>query len=173
MPRKSSKPAKRAIPEAPEPPDATDAAEASTAQPLPASLARRHLDLLAEEGYRPVFEPDEDGRSASITFKAEGKQFVLLVDEDDETFFHLGLGFALDAGHDVQAAIATANELNERWKGVKVTVLAEHRSIRFQIESLLPGGTCPPPLLDRALQLLRGASTEFFEGRRSPAHLDA
>lgn len=142
-------------------------------RPPAPSVARRHLDLLAQEGYRPTFEPDGDGRHAVLSFKAEGRQFVLLVDEEDEAFFHLGLGFSLDEAHDLPATLAVANELNERWKGVKVTVVPEERALRFQVESFLPGGACPPELLGRCLDLLRGAAAEFFEGRRAPARLDA
>ena len=67
-------------------------AEEGMAKKRTGNLASRYLGLLSDEGYRPKLEPTED-KNAVIVFKSEGDSFVLFVDEEDESFFHLGTGY--------------------------------------------------------------------------------
>src|SRR5690242_12920283 len=97
------------------------------------TLATKYVALLRAEGYRPELERTDD-QSAVIYFKSEGLGFVLIVDEEDEAFFHLGLGFTLEKDTDFSATIARAHELNANLKVVKVTVHPEHDEIRYHVE---------------------------------------
>ena len=47
-------------------------------------LANVYLEHLKDEGYRPALDDDGD-----IYFKKEGKTYLIILDEDDPTFFRL------------------------------------------------------------------------------------
>ena len=135
------------------------------------NLAARYLDVLSEEGYRPKLETTDDNH-AVIVFNSERESFLLFVDEDDESFFHLGSGYELGE-LDIPAALNRANELNEQLKVVKVTVAPEERAVRFHLESFL--GEAPPKMdhVKRAVSAVRNAAAKFFEPIRPAVHLDA
>ncbi len=138
----------------------------------PKSLAARYFGLLRAEGYRPKLERG-DRAYASIPFKAEGLLFVLFVDEEDDAFFHLGLAYDLaPTWEDLAAAVSRANQLNEELKGVKVTIHAEDRSVRFHVEAFLDA-PATMAILERSMAALRNASQAFFETSRERTHLDA
>ena len=135
------------------------------------NLATRYLDLLSEEGYRPKLD-ESDPRHAVITFKAEGKSVLLFIDEDDESFLHLGVAF--DLGNlDGAAALDQANQVNEELKVVKVTICLPDRAVRFNVEVFLEKGPAGMALLQRGIGALRSAVARFFEPVRSVEHLDA
>jgi hypothetical protein len=139
------------------------------------SLEKRYLELLAEEGYRP--QPDEDGDDESfntISFKAEGKTFLLFAYEDDPDYFNVGFSFDLgETSHDPAALAALALDVNERVKGVKCSIAPQDNAVRFQVETFLGGATASPALLRRSIDALQHAARTFFEKRVPPDHLDA
>ena len=47
-------------------------------------LTELYFNFLQEEGYRPTVDDDGD-----LLFKAEGKTFIIFVNEEDPTFFRL------------------------------------------------------------------------------------
>lgn len=134
------------------------------------TLAERYFDLLSEEGYRPKLEPTGD-RTSTVAFKAEGQAFVLLVDEDDEDFFAIGLAYGL-GDVDPAAAMNRAHELIDQLKVVKVVVAPETRGVRFLVEVFLEA-PATMRLVDRALAALRNTARAFFEPARTADHLDA
>src|ERR671918_1919703 len=46
--------------------------------------AERYLTFLAEEGYRPKIDAN-----GNVSFKCEGRSYVITIDEKDEAFFYL------------------------------------------------------------------------------------
>jgi hypothetical protein len=134
------------------------------------TLAARYLDLLSDEGYRPKLEQTGE-RTSRLAFKAEGRKFVLLVDDDDEAFFALGLAYGLGE-FDAAAATSRANEVNDQLKVVKAIVSAQDRCVRFLVEMFLEA-PATMPLLERSMSALRNAAASFFEPAPRVDHLDA
>lgn len=128
------------------------------------AAATRLFDRLAEEGFRPKLEVDDETHS-TISFKVEGRHFLSFVDEEDPGFFHLGLCYELPEGMTLPWALDRANALNEELKAAKVTVRAEEREIRFHIELFVDGAPAPD-LLERSVSVLRLASKKFFATER-------
>ncbi len=131
-------------------------------------LARRWMDFLASEGYRPSLEVNEDNTERSrLRFKAEGKRFQLFLDEEDPTFVHLELDYNLGEGRDLDQLVRTANEVNETMKGAKTTVDGDCETARFHLEWFqeeLPSLA----LLERSLSQLATAAAQYFD-RLGPA----
>jgi len=135
-----------------------------------ANLAERYLDLLAEEGYRPKLEGSSDVH-AVISFKSEGESFMVFVDEDDESFLHVGSFYELGK-IEADSALSLANELNEQLKVIKITVSPQDNAVRFHVESFLDEAPAMSHI-ELAVSSLREAAVEFFEPARSADHLDA
>jgi hypothetical protein len=110
------------------------------------ALAARYLDLLSEEGYRPKVEQIGE-RTSRLAFKEEGRKYVLLVDEDDEAFFALGLAYGVGE-IDAAAATSRANEVNDQLKVVKAIVSAQDGCVRFLVEVFLEA-PATMPLVER------------------------
>ena len=153
---------------APAPADDRRREDASSAS---GTVTRRYLDLLAEEGYRPSVV-SHAGEPTVLSFKAEGEAFLLLVDDADPGFFHLGSAFELGET-DLTLATSRANELNEELKGVKVTVWAQDRSVRFHVECFVDDAPASIGVLERSIAAIQLASRKFLEPARPREHLDA
>ena len=128
-----------------------------------ASVGEKYVELLAKEGYRPELETDDE--SVDILFKSEGVRYRLAVFHDDPEFFTLALCYGLDEpGVTLEQLLAIANDANERWKVVKVTIHPAGEAVRFQYEAF---GQLTAEGLERALGILRMTSTAFFKEVRS------
>jgi hypothetical protein len=134
-------------------------------------VATQYFDLLAEEGYRPTCNRIDDTVSA-VLFKVEGTKVVVFSDEEDESFFHLGVAVELNEGMEIPWALDRANHLNDDLKAVKVTIHPDDRSVRFRIEAFLPG---PPTLemIQRSVGAIGNAEKQFFATEEAPRRLDA
>ncbi len=139
------------------------------------SLARRYLEFLADEGYRPRCEDDPDDDSFKVlSFKSEGQTFILFVYEDDPDYFNIGFAFDRGEGpHDPAALANMARDVTESVKGVKCILGLQDNSVRLQVETFLGGATPTAALLERLLAALRHAATQVFEKRVPPERLDA
>jgi putative sensory transduction regulator len=142
---------------------------------VPRTLAVRRVEFLAEEGYRPEYEPDaDDDQFGVITFKCEGSCFLLFVYEDDPDYFNLGMAYDLGQADLDPAALANvAGEVNASVKGVKCTLALQERSVRFQVESFLGDAKPTAALLRRSVDALRHGAAQFFQKRVPTEHLDA
>jgi hypothetical protein len=135
-------------------------------------VAKHYFDLLAEEGYRPKVSRSDDNQSA-LRFKSEGVGFLLIVDEDDDSFFHLSLAYELGDGvADMAGAMSRANDLNADYKAVKVTVHPAERGVRFHIEAFFDA-PATLPVIQRSIGALRNAARAYFEPARPADRLDA
>jgi hypothetical protein len=135
------------------------------------TLARRYLDLLADEGYRPTVASDGDEPTV-LSFKSEGEMYLLLVDESDQQFFHLATAWDLGDA-DLALATSRANELNEELKGVKLTVWAPEKSVRLHVECFVDEAPASMAVIERSLAALRLGTSRFFEPLPVREHLDA
>ena len=138
------------------------------ATPKPA--VKHYLDLLADEGFRPTLTRDE--RQSILRFKWEGVAFLLIVDDEDDDFFHLALSYALGDGVDVAAAISRANDVNQGYKAVKITIHPAERSVRFHVEAFLES-PATFRILERSVAALKDAARAYFEQARPADRLDA
>lgn len=130
-----------------------------------ASIGDKYVELLADEGYRPRVESDDD--RVDILFKSEGVQYCLVVGRDDPDFFALTLCYGVeDEGLTLEQLHALANDANELWKVAKVTVHPAGEAVRFWYEAF---GQLGAEGLERAIAILRRASDEFFREIRSRA----
>lgn len=137
----------------------------------PPPAANRYVELLAEEGYRPKWDPIDETVS-SVLFKVEGTQVVIFTDEEDEDFFHMGLAIDLNDGMEIPWALDRANRVNDDLKSVKATVHPDDRSVRFRIEAFLPGAPTLPMIL-RSVVAIEAAAEAFFDTETAPRMLNA
>jgi hypothetical protein len=138
------------------------------------NATRALLKFLKDEGYRPTLQRREDGSTAGlIRFKAEGKTFLAIVDDDDPAFFHVELGYSFPDDADVPLLLSAANDLNQNMKVVKAVVDVTHRVVEFHVE-LFVGEVGPTAgILQRSLRVLALAANEFFERRCKAPVLNA
>jgi hypothetical protein len=130
-----------------------------------ASVGEKYVELLANEGYRPKIETDDE--SVDILFRSEGIQYRLALYHDDPEFFALSLCYGIDEqGVTLEQLLAIANDANERWKIAKVTLHPVGEAVRFQYEAF---GQLAAEGLERAIGILRMTSNEFFKEVRSRA----
>jgi hypothetical protein len=148
----------------------TSIAAAASSKPV----AHAFCEVLAEEGYRPKVEGDEDETTTRIVFKSEGTRFTLYAYEDDPEYFRLAAAYDLGEGpHDDAGLASIANHVNEHMKGVKTVLDLDRNGVRFIVETFLTGQKVTPALIERATSALRAAANDFFASRRPPGHLDA
>ena len=142
---------------------------------VPRTLAVSRVEFLAEEGYRPEYEPDaDDDQFGVISFKCEGSCVLMFIYEDDPDYFNLGMGFDLGEGDLDPAALASvAGGVNADSKGVKCTLALQERAVRFQAESFLCDAKPSGALLRRSIAAMRHGAALFFEKRVPSQHLDA
>lgn len=134
------------------------------------SLRQRWLDFLAEEGYRPHLEVNEElPERARLAFKVEGVRYLLYLDDKDSTFFNLVLSYRLDDLTDEpEILLASANAVTRQSKGTKVWVDQEERAAFFAYEWFaeeLPSAA----LFERLVSQCGNAADEFFEKAREMA----
>jgi hypothetical protein len=138
------------------------------------TVAERRLEVLAQEGYRPTLDDaagDEPLRA--VAFKVRGEKFFVWCDESDPNYFWLACSFQLGPGPRDPASVgALVNEMNELMKGVKVAYSLQEWGVVFSVEQFVDGDPTPA-VLERSIEAIQAASTEFFEKLRPPAQLDA
>lgn len=126
------------------------------------TFAQQLRKLLAEEGYRPRLEQEEDG-SSRLYFKVEGHGFQLRCREDDHDFVQICTGYLLDgATRDELSLLRAANDLQAKLKVVKVWIPANTEFAEFQVEQFLGGHPLTPELLERCISMLRHSAGEFW-----------
>jgi hypothetical protein len=130
----------------------------------------RWLDFLAEEGFRPHLEVNEEHPERSrIGFKAEGVRYFMYLDESDPTFFNLVLSYRLgDLSDEPELLLEAASAMTRQMKGTKVWVDQEDRAAYFNYEWFaeeLPSAA----LFGRLLSQGGSAANGFFEKAREMA----
>jgi hypothetical protein len=135
------------------------------------TLTDQYLEFLTAEGYRPRCDDTDDEKFKVVVFKVEGETFLVFVYEDDPDYFCIGHSYT--AQDDERTLIRRACHVNDNVKGVKCSVYAAKHEARFMVESFLGGAKLNGAMLSRALDALRYAVRQFFEGSEHPGRDDA
>lgn len=138
--------------------------EASCSEPVRhGAAADRTYRFLARLGFQPVHY-DRGARFPAVGFVADGLGFRIQLDEEDESFWQVALGFrfapprrpdleVLRSAHDAQAGM----------KVVKIRVWDDQAFVEFLAPVLLQGRRPTLALLRRCMALLRETADEFHE----------
>lgn len=118
-----------------------------------------YTSYLDEQGFRPSVT-----ELGNVLFKAEGRNYVIYVDEKDPTYFRLVVSFTYsDAGEDAQAKrLKALSEVNRTMKAVKAYVGASG-STDFSIEMFQNKPGDANANLARMLRQLRAAVSKYGE----------
>jgi hypothetical protein len=117
-------------------------------------------DFLRRQGFRPWLEDDAP---TSVWFRFEGLRYKAQLDDRDQDFVQIALGFTLrEESRDELTLLRAMNELQASTKVVKVYVSPAVDFVEFEMELLLDGRPPTLPLLERCLETLRCASREYF-----------
>jgi predicted cupin superfamily sugar epimerase len=105
----------------------------------------------------------EDDAPTSVWFRFEGLKCKAQLDDRDEDFVQLAMGFALrEESRDELTLLRAMNEVQASTKVVKVYVSPALDFVEFEMELFLDGRPPTLRLLERCLQTLRVASREYF-----------
>jgi len=118
-------------------------------------------EFLAEEGYRPEIQD-----SGNLAFKAEGRRYVIILDDEDVNFIrfcamNLTSHFELTWGQ----AVEYSNKVNSKFKIAKASCIERDGVIRVSVDS----EHCYSKVehfidqLDRLLGAIRNAVDYFYE----------
>ena len=136
------------------------------------TFAQQLRKLLAEEGYRPRLEQEEEDAASKLHFKVEGHGFQLRCREEDPDFVQICTGYVLEgATRDELTLLRAANDLQARLKVVKVWIPASTELAEFQMELFLGGHPLTPELLERCIAMLRHSAGEFWGRVKAEAPL--
>jgi hypothetical protein len=116
---------------------------------------------LTSQGYVP--RPDADG---DVDFKFEGRRYCIMVDEDDEAFFHLVLPnfWRLDSEAEREQAVKAAALVTERAKVAKVFLVRDN--VFASVEMFCDPPECVTEVFARCLHALAGSARHFAEAMR-------
>lgn len=133
-------------------------------KPLPQRVCR----FLAEEGFRPKLALDAPA-GPQITFKLEGRTFVVLFDERDDAFVQVCAAVVLDGtSRDELTHLRVAQPIQFDAKVLKVFVSPNLEFVEFQMELVLPVSGMTSDLLDRCTRTILSAWSNYFERVRHP-----
>jgi len=124
------------------------------------SMISLYMDFLATEGFRPRMNEGE------ITFKYEGKSFLLHPDETDRTYFHLVLPNIYEIKSEEEDAEASdlMNDGNMKLKVVKIFKV--DNSIWMSAECFMDRPESFASFFERACDYLASALSSFHRGMR-------
>ena len=129
---------------------------------------QRFRDFLSRQGFRPW--RDAGDAPGTLWFNFEGLRFAARLEDGDAGYVQLALGYVLDEeSRDELTLLRAANELQAATKVVKVFVPPDRDYVELQAELFLDGPAMAPPVLQRCLLTLRGASADFLSRVRPEA----
>ena len=120
------------------------------------------LEALQELGFRPDLDPDGD-----IRFRYEGSQMYVGVPDDDTQFVSVYELWSEDFGDTRPDALELANELNGRYKVIKLHLSGY--GLAVTCENFSPSAEGFVPVLLRSIQIVRSGSNDFFSRYRQLA----
>ncbi len=126
-------------------------------------MARRTFAFLKRHGFDPELQGSEK-RYTQVAFRHEGDRFVVQLDEQDEDFLQVNLGYALpEPRRGELPALRRAHAVQGRMKVVKIWLGPGQRFVEFQAPLLLGGHPLRIELLRTCMSILRRAAYEFHE----------
>ncbi|HWG85640.1 MAG TPA: YbjN domain-containing protein [Deinococcales bacterium] len=121
-----------------------------------------YLDFLAEEGFRPKLDDDGD-----ITFKYQGRRYLLWANEDDEAFFRLAAVYIwpIESDEERARALEAANDVNRGTKVGKVYLTQD--DVWCAVELLFDPPEQFRGVFERALGVLEYCVRQFHDHMRA------
>jgi hypothetical protein len=128
------------------------------------SLAEFYKDYLADEGYRPAIDGDGD-----VTFKHEGRNYYISVDEDDTQFFRLiyPAFWKIESEEELELAIQTCIETTKMIKAAKFYLADNNSYVSASIEAFFSSPDEVKKIFPRYIGCLQNAVTSFAEEMRN------
>jgi hypothetical protein len=115
-----------------------------------------YRDYLAREGFHPSSDGDGD-----IVFKAEGKTYIIILDEDDEAFFRLVCPnfWSIDDERERAHVLQASAHATLRTKVAKVFPIADDTWAAVEMFTSPPASVLP--VLSRSIMALQVAMQHF------------
>ena len=114
-------------------------------------------EYLRKEGFCP--EETDFG----LYFKCEGKNFLLIYDDDDEQYFRLMMPCIFEMTDENQEAVYHAmNEVNSSVKVIKAYIMRENE-VWLGFEVLVDTTPVVGDFIPRAISMLNGGARKFFQ----------
>jgi hypothetical protein len=131
---------------------------------------RRIYEHLTHEGYRPSLDNEY-----TLTFKSEGKHYVLDRYQDDEHFIRLLAPsiWEIDSGEELAEAIFQANKASAETKCAKVFVIENQEKVWASLEMFVADEQAFNAIFFRCLHALNSAVIRFHEGMAAWRTADA
>ena len=121
------------------------------------NLKELTLEFLRKEGFCP--EETEFG----LAFKCEGKNFLLIYDDDDETYFRLMMPCIFEMNDENEDAVYRAmNEVNSSVKVIKAYIMCENE-VWIGFEVLVDTTPVVGDFIPRAINMLNGGARKFYQ----------
>jgi len=124
------------------------------------------MDFLAQEGYQPSIDSEGD-----VKFKAEGRTYYVIVDEEDETYFRLLFPNFWDIGstEELTRALLAANHATMRTKVAKVYVHDDGKDTSAAIEMFIDPPGDFKLTFNRSMRALMVSVNTFVEKMKEGA----
>ena len=114
-------------------------------------------EYLRKEGFCP--EETEFG----LYFKCEGKNFLLIYDDDDEQYFRLMMPCIFEMTDENEDEVYRAmNEVNSSVKVIKAYIMCENE-VWLGFEVLVDTTPVVGDFIPRAISMLNGGARKFFQ----------
>ena len=114
-------------------------------------------EFLRKEGFCP--EETEFG----LAFKCEGKNFLLIYDDDDQQYFRLMMPCIFEMTDENEDAVYRAmNEVNSCVKVIKAYIMCENE-VWIGFEVLVDTTPVVGDFIPRAINMLNGGARKFFQ----------
>ena len=114
-------------------------------------------EFLRKEGFCP--EETEFG----LAFKCEGKNFLLIYDDDDQQYFRLMMPCIFEMTDENEDAVYRAmNEVNSSVKVIKAYIMCENE-VWLGFEVLVDTTPVVGDFIPRAISMLNGGARKFFQ----------
>ena len=121
-----------------------------------ATKHEKYMEFLTAEGYSPQKYGEND-----LTFKKEGRSYVVFSHEDTPNYFNMVLPIELKemTDHDRPRLLEAVNSVNQNFKAIKVTLLGSW--VAFGVEFFLPEPDGYKQLLEVSFAVI-GAGFNLF-----------
>ena len=114
-------------------------------------------EFLRNEGFSP--QETEFG----LAFKCEGKNFLLIYDDDDQQYFRLMMPCIFEMTDENEDAVYRAmNEVNSSVKVIKAYIMCENE-VWLGFEVLVDTTPVVGDFIPRAISMLNGGARKFFQ----------
>lgn len=124
------------------------------------SLQEMYLAYLKEEGYRGKLD-----NFGNIFFTRRGWRYYILIDDNDENFFHLLLPKFCEIMDEAEyhKGLVTANMMNCQYKIGKILMVDRGKNVSADVGLFLNDVKDYPKFFDRLLGILRLMANNFIE----------